>query len=394
MIPEAMANTHLMQTYSRLDVSFEYGKGVWLWDTHGKRYLDALSGIAVCALGHAHPNISAAVRRQSERLTHVSNLYEIPEQTRLATKLATLTGLQSAFFSNSGAEANEAAVKLVRRQAHAEGNKAPVIVTMAGGFHGRTLGMLAANHTGAQFAPLPAGFIQVPFDDIQALERAIQATPNICAVMLEPIQGEGGVRISSKEYMQAVRRLCDTHHLWLILDEVQTGVGRTGAWYCYQHHQILPDVLTSAKALGNGIPIGVCMAGESLAKTFTPGEHGSTFGGNPLACAVAMAVLDTIESDGLCRHATQMGDYIVRGLQATIGDERGVSAIRGKGLMIGIELQQECKVLAQRALERGLLINIASGKMIRLLPPLIIETAEADLLINTLSGLVLEFLRE
>ena len=382
-----------MHSYSRLPVAFERGEGVYLYDAQGRAYLDALSGIGVCSLGHSHPDVVETVRRQSARLTHVSNLYEAPEQAKLAERLAAITGLDAAFFCNSGAEANEAAIKLVRRQAQAKGVKRPVVVTVKGAFHGRTLATLAAaKMKGArQFAPLPGAFKQAAFGDLAALEQKLDASRDACAVMLEPIQGEGGVRPLPEAYLRAVRSMCDERGLWLILDEVQTGVGRTGAWYAHQHEGIRPDVLTSAKALGNGVPIGVCLAAKTLA--FSPGEHGSTFGGNPLASATALTVLDVIERDGLCERAAQTGEYIVQGLREGLAGVSGVREVRGRGMMIGIELKRACTDLVGRALERRLLINVASGKVIRLLPPLIMAKTEADTLVNTLSSLVRDFLR-
>ena len=385
-----------MQTYSRLPVAFERGEGVWLWDKQGRRYLDALSGVAVCSLGHAHPVIAGVIAEQSEKLMHTSNLYEIPMQERLAERLARLTGLQTAFFCNSGAEANETAVKLVRRHAREKGFDSPVIVTLEGAFHGRTLGMLAAGDLpgNARFAPLPEGFTQVPFGDVAALEEKVKTFPGVCAVMLEPVQGESGVRLPPPGYLKAVRDLCDAHGLWLILDEVQTGVGRTGAWFACQHEGVVPDVMTLAKALGNGMPIGACLAGGALAAAFVPGEHGSTFGGNLLACAVAGAVLDVIESNDLVANAERMGAGLLQGLRDALDDVPGVRRIRGKGLMIGVELDRACRPLAGKALARGLLINVTAEKVIRLLPPLIIGAHEVDEVVAALHGLVREFLSE
>lgn len=386
-------NSHLMRNYARLPVAFERGEGVWLWDTRQRRYLDAVSGIAVCALGHAHPAIVEAVSRQSARLTHVSNLYGAPEQERLAARLAEITGLDNAFFCNSGAEANEAAIKLVRRQGRANGVRRPVIVSVTGAFHGRTLATLAAARMSGrrQFAPLPGAFKQAPFGDLDALARCMRETADVCAVILEPIQGEGGVRPLPEGYLRAVRRLCDEHSAWLVLDEVQTGVGRTGAWYAHQHEGVSPDVLTSAKALGNGVPIGVCLSTKSL--SFEPGEHGSTFGGNPLASVVATTVLEVIQREGLLERAAQTGERIMRGLREGLDGVSGVREVRGRGMMIGVELKRPCTAIVELALERGLLINVTARKVIRLLPPLIMEAAEADTLIDTLRSLIRDFLR-
>ena len=385
-----------MPTYSRLPVAFERGEGVWLWDTDGKRYLDALSGLGVCSLGHAHPAVVRAIKEQSEKLLHTSNLYAIPEQEHLAKRLASITGLQNAFFCNSGTEANEAAIKLVRRCARAKGVKRPTIVTFAGAFHGRSLAPLAAakwkGYT--HFAPLPGGFKKVPFGDVQALEKLFKSNANVgadvCAVMLEPIQGEGGVHILSDNTLRDIRALCDAHGVWLILDEVQTGVGRTGAWYACEHSGVKPDVLTSAKALGNGVPIGVCLANKAL--SFDAGEHGSTFGGNPLASAAAAAVLETIEKDGILENARHIGDYIRNSLSENLGT--AVREVRGRGMMIGIEMKRECKALVSRALERSLLINVTANKVIRLLPPLIMKMSEAETLVKTLTEVILNSSRK
>lgn len=385
-----------MPTYSRLPIAFERGEGVWLWDKAGKRYLDALSGIAVCSLGHAHPAIAETVQKQSRLLMHTSNLYEIPVQEKLAQCLTGITGLQSVFFCNSGAEANEAAVKLVRLRAQEQSAEQPMIIVAQGAFHGRTLGMLAASGLPGykRFAPLPAGFVRVPFGNIAAIEAAADATPGVCAVMIEPIQGEGGVRLPPQNYLKSVRDLCDARGLWLILDEVQTGIGRTGNWFGYQNEDIIPDVLTSAKALGNGVPIGACLAGEALSAAFSPGDHGSTFGGNLLACSVALTVIDVIKRDRLLDNAKQMGQRLLEGLRNKLSGVPGVREVRGKGLMVGVELEHECKVLVQRAMEHNLLINVTSDTVIRLLPPLIIQEHETDEIVNGVSQIVCDFLKE
>ncbi len=385
-----------MQNYARLAVEFERGDGVWLWDGDGKRYLDALAGIAVCGLGHAHPAVGRAVGEQAARLMHTSNLYGIGAQEKLADKLAGVSGLDQVFFCNSGTEANEAAIKLARLRAHQHGNHAPVIVTMAGGFHGRTLGSLAATdpQAGDLFGPLPAGFVQIPFNDVAATERALAEHPQTCAVMVEPIQGEGGVRTADDGYLAALRELCDQHGALLILDEIQTGVGRTGAWYCCQHESVRPDILTTAKALGNGVPIGACIADARVAECLAPGMHGSTFGGNPLACAAALAVLTTIEDEDLCVRAAATGDYLATQLRAALGGVKGVTAIRGRGLMLGIELDNPCQALAQQALAQGLLINVTAERVVRLLPPLILEREQADIIVATLAELIPPFVAD
>ncbi len=387
---------HLMRSYARFAVEFSRGDGAWLWDTGGKRYLDALSGLAVCGLGHAHPAVARAISEQAARLVHTSNLYDIGAQDTLADKLAEIGGLDRVFFCNSGTEANEAAIKLARLWAHRRGNTAPVIVTMEGAFHGRTLGSLAATdaQAGAAFGPLPAGFMQTPFNDVAAVAHALTEHPRICAVMVEPIQGEGGVRTADDGYLAALRELCDRHRALLILDEIQTGVGRTGAWYCRHHENVRPDVLTTAKALGNGVPIGACLADAHVAECLEPGMHGSTFGGNPLACAAALAVLETMQAENLCARAAATGEYLSAQLRASLDGVAGVAAIRGKGLMLGIELDRPCKPLAQQALARGLLINVAAERVVRLLPPLILEREQADMIVATLADLIPAFVAD
>lgn len=389
-------DNHLMQNYARLDIEFERGEGAWLWDTDGKRYLDALSGIAVCGLGHAHPKISRVISRQATKLVHTSNLYQVSLQKRLAEKLTSISGLDKAFFCNSGTEANEAAIKLARLWSQRNGNASPKIITMKGAFHGRTLGSLAATDSPGKdvFSPLPPGFIRTAYDDVSAVQQAFSENPQACAVMIEPIQGEGGVHVPGQGYLAALRKLCDRHQALLILDEVQTGVGRTGAWYCYQHENILPDILTTAKALGNGIPVGACLANDNVAEYVEPGVHGSTFGGNPLACATALAVLETIETEMLCEKATANGEYLMTRLQAALGDCPAVVSIRGKALMLGIELDRPCKTLPRKAIRQGLLINVTADRVIRLLPPLIVDHEQIDMLAEVLGNLVTRFLAD
>lgn len=386
-------NDHLMKNYARLAVEFDRGEGAWLWDVSGKRYLDALSGIAVCGLGHAHPGVARAIAEQAGRLVHTSNLYRVGAQKALAAELTRVTGLDRAFFCNSGTEANEAAIKFARLWARRQGNDAPVIVTMKGAFHGRTLGSLAATGPGAEtlFGPLPGGFAHTAFDDVAAVERALAENPRICAVMVEPIQGESGVRVPEDGYLAALRELCDRHRALLILDEVQTGVGRTGAWYCCRRENVRPDVLTTAKALGNGVPIGACVADERVAECLEPGLHGSTFGGNPLACAAALAVLETVETQNLCDRAAATGDYLMERLRAALADVAGIVEIRGRGLMIGVELEVPCQALAAQALARGLLINVTAERVVRLLPPLILEREQADMIVSALAEAIASF---
>ncbi|MBD3620546.1 MAG: acetylornithine transaminase [Chromatiales bacterium] len=387
-------NPVLMANYARLPVAFARGEGAWLWDTDGEAYLDALSGIAVCGLGHAHPAVAKALCEQANTLVHTSNVYRIPRQEQLGERLHALTGMDRAFFCNSGAEANEAAIKLARLHGHNKGIANPAIVVMEGSFHGRTLATLSATGNAkiqAGFEPLVTGFIRVPHGDLAAIE-ALADNPDIVAVLVEPITGEGGIRVPAPGYLQGIRRLCDARGWLMMLDEIQTGVGRTGRWFAYQHEDVLPDVLSLAKGLGNGVPIGACLARGAAAEVFGPGTHGSTFGGNPLVCAAALAVLHTIEQDDLVAHAEQMGAYLLEGFCARLGDLAGVKEIRGKGLMLGIELDRPCPELVKLALEKRLLINVTAGSVIRLLPPLILNRDEADRILDTVDALVRDFL--
>jgi len=385
--------SHIMPTYGRLPVSFTHGQGAWLWDKNDIRYLDAISGIAVCNLGHAHPTVHNAICKQSEKLLHTSNLYGIDLQERLADKLCQLSDMENAFFCNSGAEANEAAIKLARRYGNNQGITNPVIITMEKSFHGRTMATLSATgNTKIQdgFSPLLEGFIHVAFNDIPAIEQAIQNHSNIVAILVEPIQGEGGVNIPGADYLNKIKQLCDQHQLLMMIDEIQTGIGRTGKFLAYQHNNIIPDVCTLAKALGNGVPIGACLASGKATNLLTAGSHGSTFGGNLLACSAALAVLDTFDQEELIADATKKGAYISNTITEKLQDNEQVSEIRHKGLMIGIELLKPCINLAQEALAKNLLINVTSEKTIRLLPPLIINQEQIDYLVNTLVELVTE----
>jgi len=392
-----MMREPLMNTYKRLPVTFDRGEGVWLWDQDGRRYLDAVSGIAVCGLGHAHPAIRDALCEQSGRLIHASNLYGIAEQETLAGALTELAQMDRAFFANSGAEANEAAIKLARLHAHQRGIKDPAILVTEASFHGRTMATLSATgnrKVRAGFEPLVPGFVRVPYGDIEAIRTAASHRPNLVAIMVEPIQGEGGIQIPSDDYLPGLRKLCDEQGWLLILDEIQTGMGRTGRLFAHQHNGILPDVMTLAKGLGNGLPIGACLARGASAEAFAPGSHGSTFGGNPLVCRVAKTVIEIIHRDGLIVHAERMGDYLKDRLRETLGPLDGVTEIRGRGLMLGIELDRPCGELASRALAVGLLINVTADRVIRLLPPLILQRSEADQLIDKLYELVQSFLAE
>lgn len=387
-------NPVLMANYARLPVAFARGEGAWLWDTDGEAYLDALSGIAVCGLGHAHPAVAKALCEQANTLVHTSNVYRIPRQEQLGARLHALTGMDRAFFCNSGAEANEAAIKLARLHGHNQGIANPAIVVMEGSFHGRTLATLSATGNAkiqAGFEPLVTGFIRVPHGDLAAIE-ALADNPDIVAVLVEPITGEGGIRVPAPGYLQGIRRLCDARGWLMMLDEIQTGVGRTGRWFAYQHEDVLPDVLSLAKGLGNGVPIGACLARGAAAEVFGPGTHGSTFGGNPLVCAAALAVLHTIEQDDLVAHAEQMGAYLLEGFRSRLGDLAGVKEIRGKGLMLGIELDRPCPELVKLALDKRLLINVTAGSVIRLLPPLILNRDEADRILDTVDALVRDLL--
>ncbi len=382
---------HLMPTYARLPVEFVRGQGCSLWDATDREYLDALSGIAVCNLGHAHPAVTEAVCDQAGRLVHTSNLYGIQRQEQLARRLAEASGLERAFFCNSGAEANEAAIKLARLHGHERGVQSPAIIVMENSFHGRTLATLSATgnrKVQAGFEPLVQGFVRAPFDDVEAIERIADKNPNVVAVLVEPIQGEGGVRVPGEGYLQAVRELCDRQGWLMMLDEIQTGIGRTGVLFAHQRAGIRPDVLTLAKGLGNGVPIGACLAREAVGETFGPGRHGTTFGGNPLACAAAEAVLDTLAAEGLCGRATELGERMLAGFRERLGGLDGVSDIRGRGLMLGIELAEPCAELVGQAVERGLLINVTAGNVIRLLPPLVLTDVEAERIVDTVSTLV------
>ncbi len=384
-----------MATYGRLPVAFTRGDGAWLWDSDGKRYLDALSGIAVCGLGHAHAAVRDALCEQASTLIHTSNLYRIPAQEELGDRLCAAAGMDRVFFSNSGAEANEAAIKLARLHAHRKGIDKPEVLVVENSFHGRTLATLTATgnrKAQAGFEPLVQGFVRVPYDDLDAVETAAANRPSIIAVLVEPIQGEGGVVVPADDYLAGLRAICDRHGWLLMLDEVQTGMGRTGRLFAYQHAGILPDVMTLAKGLGNGVPIGACLARGAAADVLGPGSHGSTFGGNPLACRAGTAVLDVLASEQLTERAATVGVRILDGFRETLDRVAGVVQIRGRGLMIGIELDRPCAKLVSSALAAGMLINVTAGCVVRLLPPLIIDDEQADCIIDTVSRLIREFL--
>jgi acetylornithine/N-succinyldiaminopimelate aminotransferase len=387
----------LMTTYARLPVTFEKGKGAWLWDSDGNKYLDAVSGIAVCNLGHAHPAVAKALCQQSETLIHTSNLYGIANQEALGEALIRLSGLEKAFFCNSGAEANEAAIKLARLYGHKKGVDQPKIVVMENSFHGRTMATLSATgnrkvHAG--FEPLVQGFIRVPYNDLEAIENVARQSHDVVAVLVEPIQGEGGINIPADGYLAGIRKRCDEHGWLMMLDEIQTGMGRSGAMFAFQHSGAAPDVMTLAKGLGNGVPIGACLAQGEAAALFQPGNHGSTFGGNPLACAAALAVIETMEHEGLSARAGALGKNMISGFEQAIGDQAYVTAIRGQGLLIGIELDRPCTELVGRALAQGLLINVTAGNVIRLLPPLVISDDEADEIVTRVAQLISDFIAD
>ena len=386
---------HLMATYGRLPVAFARGEGVWLWDDGGKRYLDALAGIAVCGLGHAHPRLREALCDQAGTLIHTSNLYRIPIQEALGDRLCAAAGMDRVFFGNSGAEANEAAIKLARLHAHRRGIEKPEVLVMENSFHGRTLATLTATgnrKAQAGFEPLVQGFVRVPYDDLDAVETAASNRPSIVAVLVEPIQGEGGVVVPADGYLAALRALCDRFDWLLMLDEIQTGMGRTGRMFAHQHEGIAPDVMTLAKGLGNGVPIGACLARGAAAEVLGPGSHGSTFGGNPLACRAASTVLEVLESERLAERAAGLGARMLDAFRAGLADVPGVEQIRGRGLMLGIRLDRPCGDLVPRALEQGLLINVTAERVIRLLPPLIIDEQQADAIVDTVVRLVRDFL--
>lgn len=384
----------LMSTYKPLPVSFNKGEGVWLWDTQGKKYLDALSGIGVCNIGHTHPAITKAISTQAQQLIHTSNLYTIENQERLAERLVDKAGMDSAFFSNSGAEANEAAIKLARLYGHQKGIDTPSIIVMENSFHGRTIATLSATgnrKVQAGFEPLVGGFVRAPYNDMAAIETIANNNRNVVAVLVEPVQGEAGINIPNPDYLEQLRTVCDQNGWLLMLDEIQTGMGRTGKYFAYQHSNVIPDVMTVAKALGNGVPIGACLARGDAAKVFQPGTHGSTFGGNPLACAASLAVMQAIEDDKLVANAATMGEYLQQQLKKMLEGCDSVVEIRSLGLMVAIELNKPCTDLVQHALDKGVLINVTAEKVVRLLPPLIINTDQIDHLVDTLNTLIRQF---
>ena len=385
----------LMTTYNRLPVAFERGEGPWLWDTEGRRYLDAITGIAVCGLGHAHPAVQKALCDQAGTLLHTSNIYRIAHQETLGERLCNTSGMDRVFFANSGAEANEAAIKIARLHGNRQGIKNPAVIVMEQSFHGRTLATLTATgnrKVQAGFEPLVQGFIRVPYNDIQAIVDIAAKESSVVAVLVEPVQGEGGVNIPDADYLSRIREICDAKGWLMMLDEIQTGMGRTGKLFAHQHQDILPDVMTLAKGLGNGMPIGACLARGVAAEVFAPGNHGSTFGGNPLACRVGISVLDVIEDQDLSARAAELGSRMVDGFKDRLAGLDGVTDIRGMGLMLGIELDRPCGELVTRALDQGLLINVTADQVIRLLPPLTMDNETCDEIVDKVAGLVSDFL--
>lgn len=383
--------TAIMNTYGRLAVNFVKGEDCFLIDAQGNRFIDALSGIGTCNLGHCHPRVTEAISHQAETLVHTSNLYHITPQAELAEKLTRISGMDNVFFANSGAESNEAAIKIARLYGHHNQIKTPSIIVMEHSFHGRTMATLSATGNSKiqqGFGPLLDGFIRVPYDDVEAIKSVALQHDNIVAILVEPVQGEGGLNIPSDDYLTSLRQICDQQQWLLMLDEVQSGNGRTGQYFAFQHTDITPDVVTTAKGLGNGVPIGACIAGGKANGVFSPGNHGSTFGGNPLACAAANAVITTIEQEQLCQNATAMGDLLNRLFSEALAMTNGVVEIRNKGLMIGIELDRDCPELVQQALEQRLLINVTAGNVIRLLPPLTITPQIAAEVVEVLTPLI------
>ncbi|HSW84554.1 MAG TPA: aspartate aminotransferase family protein [Usitatibacter sp.] len=391
-----MNASHLMQTYSPQPVAFARGEGAWLWDTEGKKYLDGLAGIAVNGLGHAHPVLVKALAEQAGKLIHTSNLFRVPEQERAAEKVCAIAKMDNAFFCNSGAEANECAIKLARLYGHQRGVENATIIVMEKAWHGRTLATLSATGSRkaqAGFEPLMGGFLRVPYNDFAAVER-LADNGSIVAILLEVLQGEGGIYVADAEYVRKLREICDRKQWLLMIDEVQSGIGRTGKWFAHQWMGVVPDVMPLAKGLGSGVPIGACLARGAAAKVFKPGNHGTTFGGGPLVSVAAITTLDVIEKEGLMKNAEAMGRVIVDGLERALAGEAGVKEIRGMGLMIGVELDRPCGEIVKQALDAGLVINVTADKVIRLLPPLVIRRNEAEMLVEILAPLVKRFLAQ
>ena len=391
-----MTSAHLMKTYAPQPVAFARGEGAWLWDTEGRRYLDALAGIAVSGLGHGHPALSKAIAEQAAKLIHTSNLFVVREQERLADKVCEIAGMDNAFFCNSGAEANECAIKIARLYGHQRGIENPAIVVMEKAWHGRTLATLSATGSRkaqAGFEPLMGGFLRVPYNDAGAIER-LENHPSVVAVLMEVLQGEGGIHVADAAYVKKLREICDRRQWLLMIDEVQSGIGRTGKWFAHQWSGVVPDVMPLAKGLGSGVPIGACLARGAAAQVFKPGNHGTTFGGGPLVSVAALTTLEVIERDDLIGNAARQGGAIMEGLRQAFAGVAGVKEIRGMGLMIGIELDRPCGDLVGRALAAGLVINVTADKVVRLLPPLVLTDADSRELVARLAPLVKEFLAE
>lgn len=383
-----------MSTYNRLPIDLVKGQGAKVWDAKGNEYLDALAGISVCSLGHAHPAVTKTLSEQAAKIIHCSNIYGIPAQRELAEKLCDISGMHKVFFGNSGAEANEAAIKIARLYAHRNDIKNPVIIVTEGAFHGRTLATLTATgnrKVQAGFEPLVQGFVRARYGDIEAIKTIAQSTANVVGILLEPIQGEGGIRIPNDQYLNDIRELCDANNWLMMLDEIQTGMCRTGEWFAFQHTDIKPDIMTIAKSLGNGMPIGACLAQGKAADVFQPGNHGSTYGGNPLACQTALTVIKVMEDSGIKDRAAQLGIDMLKHFHNSLKDTAGIHEIRGKGLMIGIELTHDCPQLVSMALDQGLLINVTAGNTIRLLPPLIITDSEAEQIVQKVCAVIQQF---
>ncbi len=386
-----MTSDALMNNYGARKITLTRGQGSWVWDDQGRRYLDAISGIAVCGLGHAHPAVTKAIAEQAATLVHCSNLYNIPVQEALAEQLRSISGLSKLFFCNSGAEANEAAIKLARLFGHSKGVDQPTIIVMENAFHGRTMATLSATgnrKVQAGFEPLVGGFVRAPHNDLESLHTIAKNNRNVVAILVEPIQGEGGIRVPADNYLPGLRDICDQYDWLLMLDEIQTGNGRTGQYFNYQHANLMPDVVTTAKGLGNGVPIGACLAGNKAADLMQPGSHGTTFGGNPLACAAALATVSTILDQNLCQRAATMGNYIKQRLVERLADHPNVMEVRGQGLMLAIEMSKPCPEMVTEAAAKGLLINVTAQSVIRLLPTLIISEDEADQLVQILGELI------
>jgi len=386
--------SYLMKTYNPIPVTLEKGQGVWVWDKNGKKYLDAFAGIAVSNLGHNHPHFIKSLEAAMQQVLHTSNILTIEVQEVLAKSLCDKAGMQQVFFGNSGAEANECAIKLARIYGHKKGIACPTIIVAENSFHGRTLATLTASGSRkvqAGFEPLVQGFVRAPYNDLAALAAIAQNNQDIVAILMEPLQGEGGIRVANKDYLAGIRALCDQHDWLMMVDEVQTGMGRTGQWFGFQHQSAVPDVITLAKALGNGVPIGACLTRDKAVDLFHVGNHGSTFGGNPFSCRAALAVLEAMEQEGLPQHAAVVGKYLLDKLTEKLRDIPGVVGIRGLGLMIGIELEKPCREILQLAADQGLLVSITAEKVIRLLPPLVLQQEEADEIANILLEIIPQF---